>query len=192
MELDQKIMLRMGFAASDNGPYVTELRQSIKQQVADGLVNRSGGTWAPEYGPAGMLLPTEERARAFLQMDWEVAQNNHCEMRCLDRPFGWKYNIKADTKHYEIKWRRMPAYFGDRWRSFKLSMRVFYTKRILRRKNPYVMSPELERLLKEAKLAVDRMTPEQKEGMYRKQRDGWVRSEMQWAKDFREGKCERD
>jgi len=54
------------------------------------------------------------------------------------------------------------------------------------------MSPELTELLHKAKLTVDAMTPEEREAMYRKQRDGWVRSELQWAKDFREGKCERD
>ena len=54
------------------------------------------------------------------------------------------------------------------------------------------MKPELESLLADAKAKVDAMTPEQREEMYRKQRDGWVRAEMQWAKDFREGKCERD
>lgn len=50
----------------------------------------------------------------------------------------------------------------------------------------------LDQLLKEASEAVAKMTPEQREEMHRKQRDGWVKSEMQWAKDFREGKCKRD
>ena len=54
------------------------------------------------------------------------------------------------------------------------------------------MSFELERLLIEAKAKVEAMTPEQKEAMYKAQRDGWVKSEMQWAKDFREGKCKFD
>jgi hypothetical protein len=54
------------------------------------------------------------------------------------------------------------------------------------------MMPELEELLRTARIAVDAMTSEQREDMYRKQRDGWVKSEIQWAKDFREGKCERD
>jgi len=36
------------------------------------------------------------------------------------------------------------------------------------------------------------MTPEDREEMYRKQREGWVRAELQWAKDFREGKCKYD
>lgn len=36
------------------------------------------------------------------------------------------------------------------------------------------------------------MTTIECEDMLRKQREGWVKSELQWAKDFREGKCERD
>lgn len=54
------------------------------------------------------------------------------------------------------------------------------------------MSPELTELLRKARIAVDAMTPEQREEMHRNQRESWVRAEMQWAKDFREGKCERD
>jgi hypothetical protein len=54
------------------------------------------------------------------------------------------------------------------------------------------MTPELERLLRESAEAVDRMTPEQREAMYRKQAEAWARSERQWAKDFREGKCKMD
>lgn len=56
------------------------------------------------------------------------------------------------------------------------------------------MTPELEELLKKAKAQVDAMTPEQREEMYKQQqqRESYVRAEMQWAKDFREGKCERD
>lgn len=54
------------------------------------------------------------------------------------------------------------------------------------------LSPELEALLAKSKAKVAAMTPEQREDMYRRQRDGWVISELQWAKDFREGKCERD
>jgi len=50
----------------------------------------------------------------------------------------------------------------------------------------------LEELLKQSKAIVDAMTPEQKAEMLRKQAEGWARSEAQWAKDFREGKCERD
>lgn len=54
------------------------------------------------------------------------------------------------------------------------------------------MSPELTELLRLSAERVRNMTPEQLEEMYRNQRDGWVKSEMQWTKDFREGKCERD
>lgn len=54
------------------------------------------------------------------------------------------------------------------------------------------MSPELEELTRKGRELVDAMTPEQKAEMLRKQAEGWARSEVQWAKDFREGKCERD
>lgn len=51
---------------------------------------------------------------------------------------------------------------------------------------------ELDELIRKARLAVDAMTPEQKAEMLRKQGESWAKAEVQWAKDFREGKCERD
>ncbi len=54
------------------------------------------------------------------------------------------------------------------------------------------MTNHLADLLREAKAKLAAMTPEDREEMYRKQREGWVRAELQWARDFREGKCERD
>lgn len=44
------------------------------------------------------------------------------------------------------------------------------------------MSPELERLLAESKVKVDAMTPTEREEMFRKQRESWVRGEMFWPK----------
>jgi len=54
------------------------------------------------------------------------------------------------------------------------------------------MTNHLADLLREAKTKLAAMTPEDREEMYRKQREGWVRAELQWAKDFREGKCKYD
>lgn len=54
------------------------------------------------------------------------------------------------------------------------------------------MTPELNELIEKAKNIVDKMTPEEKKEMLRKQAEGWAKSEAQWAKDYAEGKCERD
>lgn len=54
------------------------------------------------------------------------------------------------------------------------------------------MTPELEKLLEQAKAKMAAMTPEEREAMLRKQAESWARSEAQWAKDFREGKCKFD
>ena len=54
------------------------------------------------------------------------------------------------------------------------------------------MNKELSDLIEKAKAKLDSMTEEEKEDMYRKQREGWVKAEIQWAKDFREGKCRYD
>lgn len=52
--------------------------------------------------------------------------------------------------------------------------------------------PHLDELLRRAKEKMAAMTPEQKADMFRKQAEGWARSEAQWAQDFRDGKCEMD
>lgn len=54
------------------------------------------------------------------------------------------------------------------------------------------MTETLAELIKRARAQVDAMTPEQYTEMLRRQAEGWARSEAQWAKDFREGKCSRD
>ncbi len=54
------------------------------------------------------------------------------------------------------------------------------------------MDPKTAELLRKAKEIADRMTLEEKAEMIRKQREGWAKSEAQWAKDFREGKCGMD
>lgn len=54
------------------------------------------------------------------------------------------------------------------------------------------MKPELIELLRKSKEIVDAMSPEEKTAMLRKQAEGWAKSEAQWAKDFREGKCKYD
>lgn len=50
----------------------------------------------------------------------------------------------------------------------------------------------LNELLIWAKEYVANMTSKQKEEMLRQQANGWAKSEAQWAKDFANGKCERD
>lgn len=47
-------------------------------------------------------------------------------------------------------------------------------------------------LLAKSKAIVDAMTPEEKAEMLRRQVEGWAKSEAQWAKDFREGRCKYD
>lgn len=47
-------------------------------------------------------------------------------------------------------------------------------------------------LLAKSKAIVDAMTPEEKAEMLRRQAEGWAKSEAQWAKDFREGRCKYD
>lgn len=42
--------------------------------------------------------------------------------------------------------------------------------------------PELDRLLEYSRKLVEAMTPEQREAMFKAQRESWVRAEMNWPK----------
>lgn len=53
-------------------------------------------------------------------------------------------------------------------------------------------SEEFERLLAAARARYEAMSPAERERLHRVQRAGWVKAEMQWAEDFRNGLCERD
>jgi hypothetical protein len=130
-----KIMRNMGFADDDEGPLVLKLRGEIARQVHEhGLVNRSAGTWAPEHGLAGMKLSQEERARAILEMEWSIARGYTSEVRCLDRPWGKKIDVRTT---FYVNWD--DTWCGDRWRSFKMDVRIAWD-RLRGIRNPYSLS----------------------------------------------------
>ena len=54
------------------------------------------------------------------------------------------------------------------------------------------MIKELLDFLLKSKEFKDTMTSDAKVKMLRRQAEDWVKAETQWAKDFREEKCERD
>lgn len=79
-----EMMAGMGFATSDIGPNVTELRVIVGHQIDNGLINRSAGTWAPEHGPAGMKLSAEERAAAFLEVESAIEKRMYRQLDFRD------------------------------------------------------------------------------------------------------------
>lgn len=54
------------------------------------------------------------------------------------------------------------------------------------------MDEKLDDFIAAAKAAWEAMSPKDKEAELNRQRDSWLRAELQWIKDFREGKCKRD
>lgn len=118
----EQIMLDMGFPESEQGPYVTELRKVIAEQVSHGLVRRSGGTWAPEcFDEKGAwTISHEDRARAFLEVEWEMKHGHTAEVKNLDG--GWDYPLSK---------------LGDLWRRLLMDLRVWRDKVLLGRVNPY-------------------------------------------------------
>jgi hypothetical protein len=107
------MMKRMGFDPADTGPYATELRKMVARQMANGMTDRSAGTWAPGDHSA------EDRARALLEVEYAIERGHFYEVR----------NIDGD-------WSRPASMIGDGWRRTMLRFRVAKDK-LLGRRNPY-------------------------------------------------------
>ena len=111
------IMLRMGFPDTERGPFVTELRTLIRRQVSEGLVNRSGGSWAP----GAETLTYEERAKHLLAWEWEIQH-------------GHSYRVEAiDGLHR----RAVLPWLRDRAREFALDIRLWWDRKVMKTANPY-------------------------------------------------------
>ena len=108
-----EMMARMGFTATDTGPHVTDLRKLVARQMSEGMTNRSAGTWAPGDHSA------EDRAQAFLEMEWAIQQGHCYEVRNLDS--GWS---------------RPASMIGDWFRLMGFHFRKMRS-RLLGRRNPY-------------------------------------------------------
>lgn len=131
----QRIMAQLGYPETEHGPFVTELRKHIQNRVdCEGLVGMSPGTWSGE--------PTsyEERAKAQLAFDWEVANRHSHRVECIDGlPIRWRYDIANWPKRrLEVRWSKAPAWIGDVLRKHHCRLRVWWDRAILRKRNPYL------------------------------------------------------
>lgn len=137
-----RIMLKMGFPPTETGPFVSELRAKIVKQVAEGLVNRSGGSWAEgcyerdEEGHAvGWKISHEERARSLLEMEWSIEKGHAYEVKAIDPPIHWTFSTSTMRRGIRVHWSLLLPWVGDRFRELAMVLRI-------RRggKNPYSLN----------------------------------------------------
>ena len=120
---------RMGFPDSEAGPYVSELRAYIREQVeVHGMSVHSYGTWVG--------TPThEERAKALLATIWEIEQGHHHRIENMD---GWSWpRMLFRRREYRRAAKAAWAIPVDWVRAHTCHIRVFWHRRGLRRHNPY-------------------------------------------------------
>lgn len=110
-----EIMIRMGFPPTAKGPHIDLLRERIRDQAAQGLVYRSGGTWAP--GSESMTL--DGRAKHLLAWEWAIERGHYSTVRAID----------GLTVRSLIPW------VGDRLRDAAMRLRVWRDRRVT---NPYL------------------------------------------------------
>jgi hypothetical protein len=129
-----RLMRRMGYPATETGPYVTELRAWVNQKCAEGMQNISGGTWAP--GAAG--LSYEERARQTLAFMWSANLYAY-SVKSLDGP-PWRYvtDVQTMRRRLVIHWGRAPAWLSDVLRASAIRLRRLWDRKVRRVENPYL------------------------------------------------------
>lgn len=125
-----EIMERGGFSANETGPFVTALREKTRMQVANGLLDRSPGTWGPEAAKVG----AEGRAKALLASQWRIDMAHTCRIECIDPPIGWSFNTKTMWRSIRIRWRRLLPWFGDQGRRVGMRYRIWRDRHVV---NPY-------------------------------------------------------
>lgn len=106
------LMERIGFAAEEDGPFVTELRARMAEKEAAGLT-KMHVSWS---GPGDH----EERAREMLAVDWEIERGGAALIECLDGWIGWQYRFDTGwppRRVLRIKWKMLLPWLGDRRRA---------------------------------------------------------------------------
>jgi hypothetical protein len=127
-------MLKMGFPPDATGPWVTELRAHIRDQVAAGMVNRSGGTWNTEENP-DIWNQHELRARCLLEVDWSIGLGHSHRVELLDTaPIMRSYDLRTMRRRIEFRPQLIWPWIADRLRSLACDYRIWRDRNV---KNPY-------------------------------------------------------
>jgi hypothetical protein len=122
---------RMGFPPSETGPFVTALRAKVREQVAEGLTNRSGGTWATDE----IWHQHEERARCILEMEWSIDRGHYHQTEVFDcYPINRRFNTRTMRWHYEFRPDRIMPWVRDQIRLVGYHWRKWRDRKLV---NPY-------------------------------------------------------
>ena len=90
------IMANIGFLETDNGPYVTELR--------DMLANKGMNNMGISWGPRADQMSAEDRAKSLLSVEWGIRRgHSHC-VYDLDARIDWR-SLPSRLKMYLCIWR---------------------------------------------------------------------------------------
>lgn len=120
---------RMGFPDFETGPYVSELRVWIREQVeAHGMRNHSYGSWVgnPSH---------EERAKALLAWRWAQEHGHFSRVENLD---GWMW-VRRSFRRREYKQAFWAAWaIPADWIRARVCDLAVLRDKAMRRRNPYL------------------------------------------------------
>jgi hypothetical protein len=134
-----EIMERGGFLPTDNGPYVTELREHTRRAVVLGLVDRSPGTWGPsarDFKTGAWKIDAETRAKTLLAIEWRVKRGHTCRIESFDGPpWYWPIDLRTWRRSFlHIEWRMIVPWLGDLCRRLGMRYRIWRDRNLV---NPY-------------------------------------------------------
>lgn len=112
----------------------TTANGELRRQYAERGVDRAHASWVGEAS-------AEERARELLRLQWAIERGHYNRVECLDGWCGWTCNLATGRRRFYVRWRRLPAWLGDRWRSLLCDLSIWRDKHILRVRNPYEDRP---------------------------------------------------
>jgi hypothetical protein len=120
-----QIMADLGFNPTHTGPYVTELRDYIKDKAAKGLCGMTRLFYEPITKETA-----NDIARRYLAWFWSV-EHTSIKMECIDGPpLTCYYNTATGRREYSMQWHRVLPYLRDQFRRVAV---MFRRKRV----NPY-------------------------------------------------------
>lgn len=124
-------MARFGIPETEQGPFVAALREATQKKLDSGMVMQSAGMMADGF----YSLPYEEQAKARLAFDWALERRHSYRTEVIDPMWGWRTDTRTMKRRPYVRWHRIPAWLGDRFREAAMKYRVWRDRTI---SNPYL------------------------------------------------------
>lgn len=118
---DELIDRRLLIPPEAVGPNITKLRAWVKERMAQGMADMSGGTWGTDL----LTLSHDERARIFMAIVWASERYSYRVPSILidGGPIRKSYNVATGRKRRYVVWGAVLPYLVNEITAQAVSMR---------------------------------------------------------------------